>query len=178
MSRRSKVTDEQLDNLSDAVDRLVKVFTEDLRAVDEGVAELAQAIGTDISILEARVNALYESPLTPQAAANELGFEDPPELEDILEDLRQRELAPAFAQDDDIDVAGEPVDDTLAWEITETGAKVFSAGGVDALSTIAALLELINDSGLENPSIVNIHVSFGQVDEQGLAFDGLATVGY
>jgi len=175
MSRRSKVTDAQLENLSDAVDRLVKVFTEDLQAIDEGVAELAQAIGTDISILEARVNALYEPPLPELVEFDQknleagLEVEDELQLEDILEDLRQRELA---------DTAEAPTDDTIAWEITETGAKVFSAGGYDALGTVAALLELINDNGLENASIIDIHVSFGQVDEQGLAFDGLATVGY
>lgn len=195
MSRRSKVTDKlgylearvqsNIDGLA-AISIFANAAHSRVDELDAGVVELARQVAVDVSILEARVDALNAFLLGPEGGepidTPDPGYdpeqtniepvdEDPPTLEGLLEDLKRRE---AFAHP-----PGPTTEDAdLAWEITGSGARVFSAGGYDALGTVAKLLELITDSGLDNPSIIDINVSFGQVDEQGLGFDGLATVGF
>jgi hypothetical protein len=173
MSKRK--TDKQLDQLGASVNALVNLFSFEL-------AELR----ADLNDLGLGLQEVRDVAAPGLSAPNRYDDEGPSEeeLEEILGDLRAREAVASVALDGETQVVSAPLPNPAkplgAWEITESGARVYSAAGHTAQQTLNSLLTAMVQGGDSEPSVLDIHVGFAGAEpgyENEGSFDGLLTVG-
>ena len=126
-------------------------------------AKLALQLQTELDEAKLRIAILEaENDLIEQAAeANDVPIDGPAAP---VEDSYAGDLTRAQAN-------------TAAWDITDSGARVYSAGGRNAIDTLESLLQAALRDGLSDPAIIDVHVGYANAqDEEGLPFDGLLTV--
>lgn len=173
MSKR-RVTDEALERLGASVSKLVELFTFELREMNERLESLERDQVALEAVVAPGLAAKYEDYATKDESPDDLG--EPRSDADITAPERvYKEVAPNTFKD----ITSEQ-SLVSAWEVTSSGARVYSAGGVTAQDTLNALLQAMVAGGDTDPSVLSIHIGFAGTDpgfESEGGFDGLLTVG-
>lgn len=124
----------------------------------ENLADVQATVG-DLRVRTAILEAENDSLIRDAAEANDVPIED--------------------TYDEDIEAAEAAVNEGgTAWDITGSGALVFSAGGTTAFNAVEALLLAILKAGHGDPSIISLDVEYtGPEDNDPYTFSGHAMVG-
>lgn len=177
MTRTKKVTAEDLGDLAQKVITLVKTTTARQDKLEASVKAVLGSQATAIDSLQATVEDLADNVAGLGEATLNITAPAPENITvPAPEDALPLEGPKTTLAEDLSDVRTEL---TKAWRIEGSGANVYAVGGTSAIGALESLLQAILRDGLSDPAIIDLHVGYGDSkDEEGLPFDGIATVAF